>query len=52
MHSKQMYKMLENRLSDPGDEFSDEYKGKYGDDERHKEQMGCALTTGECLTQR
>ena len=27
--------MQENRLSDPGDELCDKYKGKYGDDERH-----------------
>jgi hypothetical protein len=44
--------MLEDRLSDPRDEFSDEYKGKYSDDERHEEQIDCAPTTGECLTQR
>jgi hypothetical protein len=46
-----MYKVLENRLSDPRDEFSDEYKGKYGENERHEEQIGCALTIGGYLTQ-
>jgi hypothetical protein len=38
MYSKQTYKMQENRFSDPGDEFGDEYKGKYGENERHEEQ--------------
>jgi hypothetical protein len=37
MHSKYMYKLQENRLSDPRDEFCDEYKGKYGEDEGHGE---------------
>jgi hypothetical protein len=27
--------MLDNRLSDPGDELCDEDKGKYGDNEGH-----------------
>jgi hypothetical protein len=31
--------VLENRLSDPRDEFRDEYKGKYGENERHEEQI-------------
>jgi hypothetical protein len=35
MHNKDMYKFLENRLSDPRDEFCDEYKGKYGENEGH-----------------
>ena len=44
MESKDMYKFQENRLSDPRDEFCDEYKGKYGDNEGHGEEwLGCAL---------
>ena len=35
MDSKDKYKLQENRLSDPRDEFCDEYKGKYGDNEGH-----------------
>ena len=52
MQREKMYKMHENRFSDPRDEFGDEYKGKYGENERHDEQMDCALTWEEDLTQR
>jgi hypothetical protein len=42
MHNKDMYKFLENRLSDPRDEFCDEYKGKYGENEGHGEDSWVA----------
>ena len=32
-----MYKLQKNGLSNPGDKFGDEYKGKYGEDEGHGE---------------
>ena len=53
MHSKHMYKLEENRLSDPRDEFSDEYKGKYGEDEGHGENSWVAVARFRCpkLTQ-
>lgn len=35
MHDKDMYKLQENRLPDPRDEFCDEYKGEYGENEGH-----------------
>ena len=41
--------MQENRFPDPRDEFSDEYKGEYGENERHEEQVVCALTMGRGL---
>lgn len=37
MHDKDMYKLQENRLPDPRDEFCDEYKGEYGENEGHWE---------------
>ena len=37
MQSKRIYEVQENRLSDPRNEFCDEYKGKYGENEGHGE---------------
>lgn len=36
MQNEDMYKLQENSLSDPGDEFCDEYKGEYGENEGHE----------------
>jgi hypothetical protein len=42
MHGRNMYKLQENRLSDPRDEFCDEYKGEYGENEGHGENSWVA----------
>jgi hypothetical protein len=40
MRRTDKYKVQENRLSDPRDEFSDEYKGEDGENEGHGEMVG------------